>query len=58
MKEHPIDAWIMSAPVDNPYEQCPCGCEKKFRYIMKAGEEELEKHFQAFSQNMEKNNEG
>ena len=34
--ETAIDKWIMAIP-DDPYEPCPCGCGKKFRFAMKEG---------------------
>jgi hypothetical protein len=37
-----LDAWIKAIP-DDPYDPCPCGCGKKFRYVAK-DEKELEAH--------------
>jgi len=45
-----LDAWIDSIP-DDPYRPCPCGCNKKWRFVVKAGEEELAIHEQTFVQN-------
>ena len=51
MNEHPIDAWIMAVP-DNPYDPCPCGCGKKWRYVERAGEKEIDVHFRVFEQKL------
>ena len=50
--KHPNDEWIARMP-DDPYEPCPCGCNTKFRYVIKAGEKELEKHYQQFVKTLE-----
>jgi len=38
------DAWIAAMPED-PYELCPCGCGKKFRFAIKEG---IDAHMKAF----------
>jgi len=48
-----IDKWIDSIPGD-PYQLCPCGCNQKWRFVVKAGESELLKHEQFFIQNIMK----
>lgn len=45
-----IDAWVDSIP-DNPYDPCPCGCGKKFRFALKEG---LEVHETRFKENFQK----
>jgi hypothetical protein len=44
-----LDAWIKSVP-DDVYDLCPCGCGKKFRYVMK-DYRELESHEMTFIKN-------
>ena len=44
---HLFDAWLDAIPED-AYDPCPCGCGKKWRYIVREGEAEIEKHFQAW----------
>lgn len=44
-----IEAWIDSIPED-PYQPCPCGCNQKWRFVIKQGETELAKHEEAFVQ--------
>jgi len=41
------DALISAIP-DNPYDPCPCGCGKKWRYVIREGEQEIEKHAKTF----------
>lgn len=38
-----VDLWIDAIP-DDPYDKCPCGCGKKFKFI-KDNPEEHEKRF-------------
>lgn len=45
-----LEKWLNSIP-DDVYEPCPCGCGKKFRYVIKGGEKELDKHFLTFLKN-------
>lgn len=40
----PVDAWIDAIP-ENPYDLCPCGCGKKWRFALKDGIEIHEKQF-------------
>ena len=44
-----LDAWIMAIP-DDVYDDCPCGCGNKFRYVMKEYRE-LESHEMTFIKN-------
>lgn len=49
-----LDAWLdQLADYDsNPYSvMCPCGCQTKFRYVAKGGEEEIKKHYEQFRTN-------
>ena len=39
------DLWLDKSPSD-PYELCPCGCEKKMRFAEKEG---IQKHIDNFS---------
>lgn len=48
-----IDAWIDSIP-ENPYDICPCGCGKKWRFALKDG---IEKHEKNFTDNFSKKGE-
>lgn len=45
-----LDAWIAAVP-DDSYGLCPCGCGKKFRFVVKGGEEEIKKHAETFIKN-------
>lgn len=45
----PQDAWIDAIPLD-PYALCPCGCGMKWRFVLKGGEKELDKHEARFIQ--------
>jgi len=45
-----MDAWLDAVPED-AYDLCPCGCGKKWRYVVKGGEEEIAHHAQRFLQN-------
>ena len=45
---HPADAWLFAIP-DDPYAPCPCGCGKAFRYVAKAGEDEIQRHYEVFA---------
>ena len=47
------DAFMMATPED-PYKLCPCGCGKKWRYVIRDGE--FEKHEQTFVDNWLKTN--
>jgi hypothetical protein len=40
-----VDAWIDAIP-DNWYDPCPCGCGKKFRFVMRP--DLLEEHEHRF----------
>ena len=44
------DAWIDAIPED-PYDPCPCGCGKKFRFVMKG---DLDAHQKAFIDKLKK----
>lgn len=46
-KIHALYEWLDRAP-ENVYDPCPCGCGTKFRYVIKGGDKELEKHYQQF----------
>lgn len=49
------DAWIDAIPED-PYAPCPCGCGKKWRFVMRGGnDEEINAHYQRFKENLLKN---
>lgn len=41
------DAFLMAIP-DDAYDPCPCGCGKKWRFVVKGGEAEIKKHEQTF----------
>ena len=41
------DAFLMAIP-DDPYLPCPCGCGKKWRFVVRGGEEEIKKHEKIF----------
>ena len=45
-----LDAWLLAIP-DDPYDLCPCGCGKKWRYIVKGGEAEIKIHAEIFIKN-------
>lgn len=45
------DALISAIP-DNPYDPCPCGCGKKWRYVLRDGQ--AEQHATKFCDNFEK----
>jgi hypothetical protein len=49
-----VEAWIEALP-DDSYGPCPCGCGKKFRFVMR-DPAELEKHEAAFVANWKRNN--
>lgn len=49
----PVDDWLEAVP-DDPYGECPCGCGKKFRFILREGEAGLSKHFHAFIERKDK----
>ena len=38
------DKWIDAIP-ENPYDPCPCGCGKKFRFAVKENLEQHEENF-------------
>jgi len=38
-----VDKWIDAIP-ENPYDICPCGCGKKWKFV----KDEVEKHEEAF----------
>lgn len=44
-----MEAWIDACP-DNPYDQCPCGCGKKFRFVVR-DDQTLREHFETFRRN-------
>ena len=46
-----IDAFIDAFP-ENPYDPCPCGCGKKWRFVVK--DNEIEKHVKTFCDKYEK----
>lgn len=46
-------ALIMAIP-DNPYDKCPCGCGKKWKFV-KSEVDGIEKHAKKFCDNYEKN---
>lgn len=46
------DAFIDAIP-ENPYDLCPCGCGKKWRYVVR--DNEIEQHAKTFCDQYEKN---
>lgn len=30
---------------DDPYQPCPCGCGKKWRFVTKEGEQTIQEHW-------------
>jgi hypothetical protein len=49
-----MDAFIEAMP-DDHYDLCPCGCGKKFRFVVREGEEEIRRHEERFIENYIKN---
>ncbi|MFA7219066.1 MAG: hypothetical protein WC119_00880 [Synergistaceae bacterium] len=53
------DEWFLAIP-DDLYQPCPCGgidgkgCNKKMRFVIKDGDEEIDKHIDQFIQNKQK----
>jgi hypothetical protein len=43
---------LIDAIPDNPYDPCPCGCGKKWRYVLR--DREAEQHCNKFCDNFEK----
>jgi hypothetical protein len=48
--ENIVYEWFDRAMSKDPYDLCPCGCGKTFRFVIKGGEAELEKHFHQFAE--------
>jgi len=48
-----VDAWIDAIP-ENPYNPCPCGCGKKWRFVLTSTE--VKEHMDRFAVNHEKQN--
>lgn len=46
------DMALIAAIPDNPYDPCPCGCSKKWRYVLR--NREAEQHCNKFCDNFEK----
>jgi hypothetical protein len=44
------DAFLFATP-DDPYDPCPCGCGRKWRFVVKGGESEYSQHEQNFVKN-------
>ena len=50
---HEVTQALIYAIPDNPYNPCPCGCGKKWRFVMRDGE--AEEHAKRFCDNYLKN---
>lgn len=37
-----VDAWIDAIGDLDPYDNCPCGCGRKWRYVVRDGEKSIE----------------
>lgn len=48
-EENGVDLWIDAIP-ENPYDPCPCGCGKKFRFALLEG---IAQHEEQFYKNLE-----
>lgn len=47
------DALINAIP-KKPYDPCPCGCGKKWRFVVREGETEIIKHLTKFCDDYER----
>ena len=43
-----VDLWIDAIGDLGPYEPCPCGCGRKWRYVVRDGEKAIEECEQRF----------
>lgn len=51
-----LEAWLDAVP-EGPYDPCPCGCGKKWRFVLKETEQELAAHERRFVENWRARNE-